>query len=86
MKVDVVVPGSTVPRGPYGLCGRTAALNCAGIGSELRSCVKVEVAVLGFPSLISLAVSVGRKKSTVNDSAAGFNPGRQPHGESHILT
>ena len=26
--------------------------------AELRSCVKVEVTVLGFPSLISLMVSV----------------------------
>ena len=30
--------------------------------SELRSCVKVEVAVLGFPSLISLMVSVDVKQ------------------------
>ena len=30
--------------------------------SEFRSCVKVEVAVLGFPSLISLAVSVDVKQ------------------------
>ena len=31
-------------------------------GSELRSCVKVEVAVLGFPSLIVLMVSVDVKQ------------------------
>ena len=30
--------------------------------SELRSCVKVEVAILGFPSLISLVVSVDAKQ------------------------
>ena len=30
--------------------------------SELRSCVKVEVAVLGSPSLISLMVSVDVKE------------------------
>ena len=29
---------------------------------ELRSCVKVEVAVLGFPSLISMMVSVDVKQ------------------------
>ena len=30
--------------------------------SELRSCVRVEVAVLGFPSLIILMVSVDAKQ------------------------
>ena len=30
--------------------------------TELKSCVKVEVAVLGFPSLMSLAVSVDVKQ------------------------
>ena len=39
-------------------------------GSELRSCVKVEVAVLGSPSLISLiAFSCGRK-ATLKRSGA----------------
>ena len=33
--------------------------------SELRNCVKVEVAVLGPPSLISLMVSVDVKKDTL---------------------
>ena len=32
----------------YGLCGRRATLKCRSI-SELRNCVKVEEAVLGFP-------------------------------------
>ena len=32
------------------------------VATELRSCVKVEVAVLGFPSLISLMVSVDIKQ------------------------
>ena len=41
---------------PYGLCGRKATLNLNS--SELRSCVKVEVAVLGSPSLIVRTVSV----------------------------
>ena len=43
---------------PYGLCGRKATLNL----SELRSCVKVEVVVLGSPSLINLMVSVDVKQ------------------------
>ena len=32
------------------------------VGSELRSCVKVEVAVLGSPPLMSLTVSVDVKR------------------------
>ena len=53
-------PELPVPNSPYGLCGRKAALNCSI--SELRSCVKVEVAVLSFPSLIVLMVSVDVKQ------------------------
>ena len=52
-------PGFLVPNMPYGFCGRkeeTLKLNT--LYSELRSCVKVEVAVLGSPSPISLMVSV----------------------------
>ena len=46
---------------PDGLCGRKATLNLNFEHlRELRSCVKVEVAVLGSPSLISLMVC-GRK-------------------------
>ena len=37
-------------------------LFCAGGDSQLRSCVKVEVAVLGCPSLIVLMVSVDIKQ------------------------
>ena len=55
MKVEV-----DVPDGPCGLCGRGATLNCRI--SELRSCVKVEVAVLGSPSLIVLTDSVEVKQ------------------------
>ena len=33
-----------------------------GVSAELRSCVKVEVAVLGSPSLISMMVSVDAKQ------------------------
>ena len=46
-------PGFPVPDSPYGLCGRKATLN---LNSELGSCVKVDVAVLGSPSLIDLMV------------------------------
>ena len=42
------------------LCGRTATLDLTP--SELRSCVKAEVDVLGSPSLISLIVSVHVKQ------------------------
>ena len=45
-------PGLPVPNSPYGLCGRKATLNC----------VKVEVAVLGSPSLIVRTVSVDVKQ------------------------
>ena len=50
-------PGLPVPYSPYGLCGRQATLNSC-MYAELRSCVKVEVAVLGFPSLTVPTVSV----------------------------
>ena len=54
MKIEVDVLGSpSRPNSPYGLCGRKATLNL----SELRSCVKVEVAALGFP--MSLIVLMG---------------------------
>ena len=43
----------------YGFCGRKATLQQQL--SELRSCVKVEVAVLGCPSLIVPVVSVDVK-------------------------
>ena len=47
-------PGLPIPSSPYGLCGRKATLksNFFFSVSELRSCVKVEVAVLGVSSLI----------------------------------
>ena len=43
-------PGLPVRNSPYGLYGLKATLN-SGV-SELRSCVKMELAVLGSPSLI----------------------------------
>ena len=52
-------PGLPVPNSPYGLCGRKATLNVSTQHvSELRSSLKVEVAVLGSPSLTVLMVSV----------------------------
>ena len=60
MKVEMAVLGSHVPNSPYGPCERKATLNCSI--SELRSCVKVEVAVLESPSLINLMVSVDIKQ------------------------
>ena len=54
-------PGFPVPKNPYyGLCGRKATLNCSI--SELRSCVKVEMDVLGSPSLTVFTVSVDVKQ------------------------
>ena len=52
-------PGLPVPNKPYGFCGPKAPLRL--YPSELRSCVKVEVAVLGSPSLIRLYGLCGRK-------------------------
>ena len=37
------------------------------MSAELRSCVQVEVAVLGFPFLIVLMVSVGGRKATFQE-------------------
>ena len=52
-----------MPDNPYGLCGCKATLEDEEVKkSELRSCVKVEVAILGCPSLIVLMVSVGVKQ------------------------
>ena len=40
-------PGLPVPSSHYGLCGRNSNIELGLRHSELRSCVKVEVAVLG---------------------------------------
>ena len=50
-------PPLPVPNKPYGFCGRKAPQKIEAEASELRSCVRVEVAVLGCPSLIALMVS-----------------------------
>ena len=52
-----------VPNSLYGLCGRKASFEEEEEETEeLRSCVKVEVAVLGSPSIINLMVSVDVKQ------------------------
>ena len=43
-------PGLLAPNSSYGLCGRKATLNSNSPTLKARSCVKVEVAVLGSPS------------------------------------
>ena len=48
-------PGLPVPNILYGLCRRKATF-------EVRSCVQVEMAVLGSPSLIFFMVSVDAKQ------------------------
>ena len=53
-------PGLPVPDSPYGPCGRKATLNCSI--TEVMSCVKVEVAVLGSPSLTVSMVSLDVKQ------------------------
>ena len=55
-------PGLPVLNSPDGFCGRNATLNSMVSLSELRSCVKVEVAFLGSPSLTVLMVSVDVKQ------------------------
>ena len=57
-------PRLPVPNKPHGFCGCKATLNqieSKGCHPELRSCVKVKVAVPGSPSLISLMVFVDEK-------------------------
>ena len=53
-------PGLPIPKSPYSLCRHKETLHCSI--SELGNCVKVEVAVLGSPSLNHLTVSVDIKK------------------------
>ena len=50
----------SVPKSLYGLCGRKATLYLTK--KEFRSCVKVEVDVLGSPSLIVFMISVDVKQ------------------------
>ena len=68
-------PGLPVPNNPFGFCGRKATFEEAVYHSELRSCVKVEVVVLGSPSLIIPMVSVDvklhlKKLCTIQSSGA----------------
>ena len=52
---------SPVPNKPYGFCGRKAP-GKKKVWTKLRSIVKVEVDVLGSPSLIVLRISVDVKQ------------------------
>ena len=60
-------PRLPVLNSPHGLCRREATLSLNLCHSELRSCVKVEVAVLGSPSLIVPMDSVDVKQRGTND-------------------
>ena len=66
MKIEVGRPGLPVPNSPYCLCGQKATLNIKIITlSELRSCVKIQVSILGSPSPIVCTVSVDVKQHLV---------------------
>ena len=54
---------------------------------EIRSCVKVEVAILGSPSLISLRVSVDVFKSSMKEDVhnAGTPCGRGDDQEVDVV-
>ena len=56
VKVEVAVPG---PNKPYGFCARTLKLM---LFTELMSCVKEEVGVLGSPFLTVRTVSVDTER------------------------
>ena len=57
-------PGLPVPNSASGFCGRKATLKKKekAVELEFRSCVKIEVAVSGSPSMIVLMVSVDVKQ------------------------
>ena len=72
MKVEEAVLGS-LSQIVLMVCGRKATLNWSS--RELRSCVKVEVAVLGSPSLIGRTVSA--------DVNSNFNSKSRVHSVTH---
>ena len=61
-------PRHPVPNSPYGLCGRKGTFEEAEDhrGSEIRSCVKVGVAVLGSPSLPNSPFGLHGRNATLN--------------------
>ena len=59
-------PGLPVPKKPHGYCGCKATVK-QWLATEFRSCVKIEVAILGSPSLISLVDSVDVKQQWNSD-------------------
>ena len=84
--------GLPVPNSPYGLCGRKTTLNSNSRTSKLRSCVKVTVDVLSFPSLIVRTVSVDSKQHRIQRYRAqelhesrGGRPGLPVPDNSHGL-
>ena len=62
-------PSLIVPSGWYGLCGRKANFEEEFRIIELRSCVKVEMDVLGSPSLTVRTVSVDAKQHLKNSES-----------------
>ena len=58
-------PGFPVPNSPYGLCGRKATLNS---NSDTRSCVKVEVDVLGTIPVPNSPYGLCGRKAPLNPS------------------
>ena len=62
-----------------------ATLNLNKCSSELRSCVKVEVAVLGFPSLIILMVSVECKATSEAEEEADCPRQSRLQSTEHVL-
>ena len=71
---DISLPlasARTLPPPPHPI---SISSSCGRVGSEVRSCVKDEVAVLGFPSLIVSAVSVEVKQQlNLNTVGGGGN-------------
>ena len=79
-------PGLPVPNSHYGLCGRKATLNCSI--SEVRSCVKVEVAVLGSIAIPNCPYGLRGRKATMNSNAisqplVALCPSHRVHGVLH---
>ena len=64
--------GLPVPNKPYHVFLWTESNTELSMESELKSCVNVEVAVLGSPSLISLIVCFCGRKTTFEEEAVSF--------------
>ena len=79
--------GGPVPKSLYGFCGHKATLNWSS--REPRSCVKVEVAVLGSPSLIVPTVFGGGRKATLKlvqaSTYARLLPSLSMNGSRYVM-